>query len=201
MGKSKYKNNVEKLFRESPVVSHDSLARIIGNKGKKSYTKRMINYLIKKESIKRITKGYYTTRDDASLSVFCFQPAYFGLQDALSFYNIWEQETIPVIITSRNARSGIRKIIGSNVLIRTIKKKYFFGIDYHQQGNVAIPYSDIEKTFIDMIYFKEKMSQSVIDNFKRKLDKKKLGRYLRVYPVRTRRLVFFCLQEKLTRAD
>ena len=183
MGKTKYKENVLEILRKSPIVSYASISRIINhNKRVNSYTKRMINYLIKKRVIKRLTKGYYTTTDNSSLAVLCFQPAYLGLQDALSFYDIWEQETVPVIVTSRNVRQGVRSVLDTNIVLRRIKKKYLFGIEYHQQDNVALPYSDIEKTFIDMVYFKEKMSKEVIAEFKKKLNKNKLKKYLRFYP-------------------
>ena len=80
MGKEKYKKDILALFEKSPVVNIDSIARIIkSRKNVKSYVKRAVNYLIKQEKIKRITKGYYTILDNASLAVFCFQPAYLGL--------------------------------------------------------------------------------------------------------------------------
>lgn len=189
MGTSKYKQDVEALLKKSSIVSYSSIARIIMHKKKaKEYAKHMINYLIKKGDLKRITKGYYTSSDNSSLAVLCFQPSYLGLQDALSFYNLWEQETIPVIITSRNVRQGIRKVFDSNILIRRIDKKYIFGIEYYQQDNVALPYSDIEKTFIDMAYFKQPMDEETIKNFREKINKKKLKGYLKKYPERFRKI-------------
>lgn len=190
MGKEKYLKDIEALFAKSPVVNYSSINRIIKHKKNvKQYVKKIIHSLIKKDKIKRITKGYYTTSNDASLAVFCFQPAYLGLQDALSFHNLWEQETIPVIITTKKVRSGIRTILGSNVLIRRIKKRYFFGIEYNQQNKIALPYSDIEKTFIDMIYFKEKLNKDTIIAFKKRINKKKLDNYLKTYPKRIRKLI------------
>src|SRR3989344_1022643 len=189
MGSIKYKQDVERLFDKSAIVSNASISRIIGKKKNKDYTKRMINYLIKKNVIKRITKGYYTNKEDNLISVLCFQPAYLGLQDALSFHNLWEQETIPVIITSKNIRIGIRKILGKNVMLRRINKRYFFGYDYHQYGNIALPYSNIEKTFIDLVYFKENIDKEVLKNIKRKLNRKKLNNYLKMYQMRFRRIM------------
>jgi len=183
MGKEKYKNDILALFEKSPIVSYNSIERIIKNKRKvKGYVKRAINYLIKQGKIKRITKGCYTTSNNSSLAVFCFQPSYLGLQDALSFHNLWEQETIPIIITSKNIRTGIRDILGGNVLIKKLDKKYFFGINYYQENNYALPYSDIEKTFIDMIYFNQPLDKETIKEFKKKLDKKNLKIYLKKYP-------------------
>ncbi|MEK6829449.1 MAG: hypothetical protein AABY15_04930 [Nanoarchaeota archaeon] len=197
MGKTKYKQKIEELFKKSPIVSNASMAMIVNHKEKKKgYTKRMINYLIKKGLIKRLTKGTYTVNNNNSLIVLSFQPAYLGLQDALSFYDIWEQETIPVIITSRNVRSGIRNILGGNVLIRTINKKYLFGIEYQQQENIALPYSDIEKTFIDMIYFKEKLTDEAKKNIIKKINKKKLNSYLKAYPHRFRKMALKLLNSR-----
>ncbi len=184
MGKSYYQTDIMTLFKKSPVVSYRSIEQIIKAKNKKvkQYTKQVVRNLLKSGKIKRLAKGYYSLFDDPSLVVFCYKPAYLGLQDAMSFHGIWEQETIPVIITSRKIRQGIREINRTNVNIRRIDKKYLFGIEYHQQDNIALPYSDIEKTFIDMVYFNQNMDNIVIKNFKKRIDKKKLKNYLKIYP-------------------
>ena len=124
MGKKKYIQDIENLFKKSPVVNAKSIDMIVNKKKHvKVYAKQLIRSLILKRKIKRITKGFYTSEDNISISVFCFKPAYLGLQDALSFHNLWEQETIPVIISARKIRVGIRSIMGNNVLIRRISKK------------------------------------------------------------------------------
>lgn len=188
MGQKKYLKKIKSLFKKSPVVNADSISRIIRSKKQvKQYNKQLIRNLILKGKIKRLTKGCYTLYDDPSLAVFCFSPAYLGLQDALSFHNLWEQETIPVIVTARKVRPGIRKILGTNVLIRRLNKKYFFGFEYYEHGKFYIPYSNIEKTFIDMVYFKEKLSDEAIKEITKKINKRKLNSYLKVYPKRTRK--------------
>ncbi len=190
MGKEKYIRVIENLFGKSAVVSSSSIARIVKNKKKtKQYTKQLIRNLISKGKIKRLTKGYYTSYEEVSLSVFCFKPAYLGLQDAISFHDLWEQETIPIIITTRKIRQGIRKVMGMNVLIRRLNKEYFFGFSYHKEGNFYFPYSDIEKTFIDMVYFREKLSKEALKKIKRRIDKRKLNRYLEHYPPKFRKKV------------
>lgn len=187
MGKKKYTQDVENLFNKSPVVSAKSIERIVNkNKKVKQYTKQLIRNLILKGRIKRLTKGFYTSLDNISISVFCFKPAYLGLQDALSFHNLWEQETIPVIVTTRMIRVGIRSIMGSNVLIRRLAKKYFFGFDYYDHKNIYLPYSNIEKTLIDLAYFNERLNMEILDKIKKKIDVKKLKLYLKAYPKRFR---------------
>lgn len=191
MGKQKYFAEIENLFDKSDVISMDSITKTIRNKKRvKQYDKKLIRNLVLKGKIKRLAKGFYTKHDDPSLAVFCFSPAYLGLQDALSFHNLWEQETIPIVITAKKIRQGSRKILGANVLIRRIDKKYIFGFEYCKQGEFYLPYSDIEKTFIDMVYFNETISSEVIKNVRKIADKKKLIKYLRAYPEKFRKKVF-----------
>lgn len=191
MGKEKYQKQIEVLFEKSPVVDFSSIERIIKSKKNiKQYTKQLIRNLVLRNKIKKLAKGQYTKHNESGLAVFCFKPSYLGLQDALSFHNLWEQETIPVIITTKKVRQGIRKIFeNTNILIRRIDKKYFFGFDYYKEGDFYFPYSDIEKTFIDLIYFKQNIDEETLKNFRKKLDKKKLKGYLKKYPEKFRKRV------------
>ncbi len=183
MGKVKYLHRVENLFKRSPVVNFNSIVRIVGSK---NYTKQILRLLIKKKKIKRICKSYYSIYEDPSLIVFCYKPSYLGLYDALSFHDLWEQETVPIVITCVKARQGIRKVLGSNVIIKRIKPKYVFGFDYYKNNSFYLPYSDIEKTLIDFFYFKEKLDKEILRKLIKKADKKKLKSYLKVYPKRIR---------------
>ena len=195
MGKKIHKDKILKLFEESTIVDFKSIEKIVRDKKSRSqYAKQLVNQLLKQGEIKKISKGIYTKYDEASLAVFAFKPSYLGLQDALSFHNIWEQETIPIIITTRKVRTGIRKAIDSNLLIKKIHKKYMFGFEYFKQDTFAIPYSDLEKTFIDMVYFKQPISKEVLENIKKKIKKRKLNSYLKKYPRRFREKVMRVLR-------
>lgn len=103
--------------------------------------------MLKKGKINRIGKGIYTKHNEISLAVFSFKPAYLGLQSALSYHRIWEQETIPIIITTKKVRRGIRSVMGKNILLRNMDKKYFFGLEYIEEGGFYIPYSDLENSY------------------------------------------------------
>ncbi|MFH1398678.1 MAG: hypothetical protein ABIG95_01035 [Candidatus Woesearchaeota archaeon] len=177
MGKDKHKSKILALFRRSPVVSFDSIQRVVGDKG---YSKQLVRNM----KIFPLAKGYYSSQENPQLFVFCMKPAYLGLQDAMSFHGLWEQETIPIVITGRKIRQGIRAIMGMNVLVRRINPKYVFGFDYLQSGDLYLPYSDIEKTFIDMVYFREPLSKEALDSFRAKIDITRLKSYLKKYPLR-----------------
>ena len=180
MGKVKYILQIREFFKQSPVVDINSLKKFILKKDKR-YIYYIINSLLKKKEIKRITKGYYSIHGDPSLIVFCFKPAYLGLQDALSIHNLWEQETNPVVLTTSNVRTGVRTVFGRNAVFRRIKPEYLFGFDYINSGDFYFPYSDIEKTLIDMVVFKQPLDKETIREFKKKIDKKKLKEYLKRY--------------------
>ncbi len=186
MAKQKYLTKIEELFEKSPVVSFSDIDRIVRHKKDTDYAKQIVNKLIFRGKIKRLTKGCYTKFDEAGLSVLCFKPAYLGLQSALSFHKLWEQETIPVIITSKFIRPSIRKSIGMNILIRRAKKEYMFGYEYFDDSGFYLPYSDIEKTFIDFVVFRNRLSPEIIREFKKKINIKKINEYLKKYPERIR---------------
>jgi predicted transcriptional regulator of viral defense system len=181
MGKQIHLKKIENLFDKSPVVDFKSIERIIGVNKKSNYAKLLVYNLIKSGKIYKLGKGIYTKYPETSLAVFAFKPGYLGLQSALSFFGIWEQETIPVVLTGKKVRRGIRNIMGSNILIRNIDKRYLFGFDLQKEGSFYLPYSDLEKTFIDMVVFNQKMSDEVVKNIKRKINKNKLKKYLKKY--------------------
>jgi len=181
MGKQIYLDRVEEFFKKSKVVDFKSIERIVGTKKKANYAKLLISNLLKKGKIKKISKGIYSMHDENSLAVFAFKPAYLGLQSALSYLGIWEQETIPIIVTTKKVRRGVRRAIGANVLIRNIDEKYFFGYSFVKEGELYLPYSDLEKTFIDMVVFNQRLDKEILRAIKKRLDKKKLGNYLKRY--------------------
>jgi len=170
---------VREFLESTPVANLQSISALVGDK---NYAYVVMNHLVKRGEVKRITRGYYTVRDDPSLLVHCLKPAYIGLQDAMSFHNLWEQETSPIIITNRRVRRGIREVMGHNVLVRRISRDYFFGYDHYEHGDFSLPVSDVEKTFIDMVYFGE-MEKSMVRKFKTRIDRKRLESYLTKYPV------------------
>ncbi|MBI3033882.1 hypothetical protein HYY72_01875 [Candidatus Woesearchaeota archaeon] len=177
MGTVKYRNAVIALVRKTPVVTVDSIRKIAGE----MYVHLLLHTMVKKGELHRITKGCYSHIDDPALAVFCFQPAYLGLQDALSIHNIWEQETNPVILTTKKVREGTREILHTNVLLRHIPVKYYFGFEYVQYGEAHIPVSDIEKTLLDMVHFKQPLDKGILRTMREHIDKRKLQQYLKMY--------------------
>ncbi|MFH1072431.1 MAG: hypothetical protein V1743_03305 [Nanoarchaeota archaeon] len=186
MGKQKYQERIAELFAKSPVVEFASLQRIIGSA---PYAKLSVSVALRQGKIKRLARGIYTIHDDISLSVYAFRPGYLGLQSALSYHRIWEQETVPVIITSRTTRLGTREIMGGNVHVHRISKKYLFGYTLYRDGQLYFPYSDVEKTIIDVVWFRQALDADAIKKAKRMMDTARLKKYLEAYPLSFRKKV------------
>lgn len=187
MGTRIHLDKIEQLLEKSPVVDFKSVERIVKSKKSRSnYAKLLISDLLRRGVIHKVGKGYYSKYNESSLAVFAFPPAYLGLQSALSHFGLWEQETIPIILTARKVRRGVREILGVNVLIRNINQKYLFGFELVKEGNFYLPYSNLEKTLIDLVVFKEKIDDSVLKELRKKIDDKKLRNYLRRYPKKIR---------------
>lgn len=182
MGKIKYLSDIRSIIDDNIVFSINDIKRIILSKGgNPDYAKLLLYNLESKGVINRVIKGYYSRYDDPNVITYCIKPSYVGLESALSFYNIWEQETNVVLITTRRIRTGTKKVFGANVVIHSIDDKYFFGFDHIDYYDLKIPISDIEKTFIDCIYYNRYLSKETLKNIYKKIDKVKLKRYLKRY--------------------
>jgi len=180
----KYKKQLYDNFKKSKVFSLRDVRILFNNKNiSKDYSKNLMSNLIKEKKIHKITNGKYTFQEEIMCIGFAFSPFYYGLQEALSLHNLHEQETNAIIITTNKIKPGIREIMDTNVYLRRIDKKYFFGYDFIKYYDIEIPVSDIEKTLIDLVYYKESISKDVILEIKKKIDLIKLNKYLEKYPI------------------
>src|SRR3989344_334379 len=164
------------------------------------YLHFLIHYLLKKGKLKRLAKGSYTFREDVMAAGFAFSPFYYCLHQALSLKNALSQAANPVIITTRKIRPGVRGIMGTNVVVRRISPKMFFGFEMKEHYGLFIPVSDTEKTFIDFIYFRQKIHADTMQFFIKRIDRKKLDKYLKKTPKWARKRVLHLLaQGKISR--
>lgn len=183
-------DKVRELAQKNPYFTIYEVLRLIENK---DYAYLILNQLEKRGEIFRLARGFYSKYDDPSLIVYYFKPAYIGLHDAMSYLNLWEQETITIVITVKNVRRGMRKTLGNNILVRRIKPKYFFGFDLLKVDDIYLPVSDVEKTLIDLIYFKE-WKDEYLKYFRNRVNPKTLKEYLGKYPRRIKEKTLKILQ-------
>ncbi|MCW1294639.1 MAG: hypothetical protein OH338_03000 [Candidatus Parvarchaeota archaeon] len=179
MGKVKYREEFIEYFKDRNYFSIKDAELFLMQKGAtKEYARLMLYAMERKGKIRRLKRGYYSFNSNLDAIGFIFEPFYYGLQEALSLHGLWEQQTNPVIITTRKVRTGVRSILGRNVVVRRIQRKMFFGYEAKRIGSSFIPVSDVEKTLIDFVYFKVKITKEVLEKMEKRLDKEKLQRYL-----------------------
>jgi len=177
-----YAKEIEDEFRKSPAFTMNDVKKIIHERTSNAYLKLLLYNLVKKGRLNRITKSTYTYNEDVEAVGFAFRPFYYGLQEALSLRNLWEQETNPVIITPKKVRTGTRAFLGRNYVIKRITRSKFFGFELIKYYDFWIPVSDIEKTLIDFVDFGEKISEETLSEIKKKIKKDVLDEYLAKYP-------------------
>jgi len=172
-------SKVREFVSKTPVFRARDIELIVGNR---EYSSVLLHNLVRRGEARRMVKGWYASTPDPTFSVYAFRPAYIGLQEALSLRDLWEQETNVVIVTCLTVRPGPREVMGSNVILHRIDKRYFFGFDHIDYGTTSVPVSDLEKTVIDLVYYRELPGRDVLQTLERKVDKRRLGAYLRRYP-------------------
>lgn len=180
----KYLTAIKERYKDKILFTKRDIKILLNHNLKNNYLNLLIHNLVKQKKIRKLAKGAYTFREELEVVGFAYSPFYYGLQDALSYHKLWEQETIPVVITSKKIKPGIRKINDSNVLLKRISRKYLFGIDYIKIKDLDVPISDLEKTYIDMIYYKQPISIELKQEFKNKINIKKFEEHLKNYSLR-----------------
>jgi len=175
----KYMTEFLDNFRDKYIFSTNDVKRFLAyRKANNNYYKIFLYNLIKENKIHKIRYGYYSFNDDIMITGLSYRPFYYGLENALSLLNLWEQETNPVIITPLHVRTGIMNFDGRNYIVRKISREMFFGYHYIKYFNFYIPVSDLEKTLIDLIYYNEKIPDCLFNNIKKKANKNILKNYI-----------------------
>lgn len=106
---------------------------------------------------------------------------YFGLETALKFNNLTHEFfTVTYIINDSIARTRIRKIMGRKVKFhKFVNNMFSFGIVNH-----VFPYSDPEKTLLELYYLKH-YNKGNFEEVAKNLSKNKLLKYSKNYDKKT----------------
>ncbi len=197
----KYAKEFREYFSKKTVFSvRDIKLRFVHKKISPAYVSVLLNHLMKRKEIHRVAKGKYSFRSDPNVIAFAIQPSYFGLQDALSLHGLWQQQTIPILITSRKTRSGFRTVLGSKVLVKRIQRSLFFGVEMLKYSDYWVPVSDTEKTLIDFFYFNQPLEKSVLKKLLKKANWPKMREYLKRIPKKTRKKIEKALETSKEKA-
>ncbi|MFP3950486.1 MAG: type IV toxin-antitoxin system AbiEi family antitoxin domain-containing protein [Candidatus Micrarchaeia archaeon] len=191
----KYVKKFREHFYGVPVFTTNDARLFLSSLGaSREYVYLFLNHLLRKGEIRRIKKGTYTFGSDPMLAGFAYRPSYHGLQDALSVLGLWDQETNTILITPLKVRGGVHQMLGGKIIVRRISRKMFFGFEMKKYFDYWIAVSDVEKTLIDFVYFKEPLQQETLEEIKKRIDKKKMGSYLKKCPAGLEKQVLSLLE-------
>lgn len=181
----KYINEFLKHFSKVPAFSARDAELFLTYIGSsKKYPKRFLQNMLVGNKIFRLAKGEYTVHRNSDVIGFAFSPFYYGLAYALSYYSVLEERANPVIITTKSVRSGTRKSMGINISVFKLPKRMFFGYVMVKGESFYYPVSNLEKTFLDLVYFDISLRKDTLHRLADRLDHKKLKEYLAHYPSR-----------------
>lgn len=189
-----YTKQLQQAFSTRPSFTIAEVKRLYP-KASPAYVSLMLHNLWKEGKIYRISRGAYSCSDDPTVAGFAFRPFYLGLQDAMSIHGIWEQETNPVVITPRKVRGGLRRYAGGNYVVRRICRKLFFGYETIKYSGFFVPVSTIEKTFIDMVHYRQFIPDDALTEFRKRIKKKELNGLLKRCPNGLRKKVLAALKK------
>ena len=203
---------IDKLrLKKEKVLSKKEIVEVI-KEHQKIYKKKLNfvslwTYLRKDSYIKRIIGDYYYLFSlDERYNSYCqFSEEeliflvlekmkirwYLGLENALKENKInWQVFNITTIINEKF--SGLKKLGNSQFrFIKTKKEKFNFGLIKKRTGNnVRYFYSDMEKTYLDFLYFysyEGKDIKIVEENLDFKVKKNKLRQYAKNYSKKIQR--------------
>ena len=208
------KKIIDKLrANHEKILSKEEIIKTIIDYSKVYKTKvnllSLWTYLRKDNYIKRILGDYYYVYSlDERYNKYCkFSEEelvflvlekmnikwYLGLESALKKHKtIWQ--ALNVVIIVNNHFSGIKELGNAKFkFIKTKDNKFKFGLIRDKTNNsVKYFYSDLEKTYLDFLYFssyKGKDIKSLKKNLDFKIEKNKVIKYAEHYPNKIREVI------------
>lgn len=169
-------------FKDWKVFTFRDVKMLFRNQLNSNAVGVLIHRNIEKGVLHKITNGVYTYSDNVMVYGYAFGDFYYGVGFALDYYDIISQVMNPVIITTSKASPGPRDVNGKPIFIYRIKEDMFFGYTFKKINGIEVPISDVEKTFIDTVYYNFKLEQYVYGIIQQRLNYAKLDEYLKMCP-------------------
>lgn len=182
-----YEKRFAEHFSKVPIFTSGDARRFLKKMGaSEAYIKLFMHNQLKRHGLRRIGKGAYTFNDADAVVGFAFAPFYYGMEYALTIRRLWTQMADPVIITTRKVVPGMRESAGTQITVRRISERMFFGMEQVIYEGMFIPVSDAEKTLIDLIYYRVNIGAEDMGALIAACDKEKLRKYSKRCSARVR---------------
>ena len=175
-----YEKRFAEHFSKVQIFTFKDASRFLKRLGaSEAYVKLFMHNRLKK-GMRRIGKGAYTFQDTDAVIGFAYSPFYYGMEYALTIHRLWTQMADPVIITTRSVVPGEREAGGTQITIRKISGRMFFGTERLLYDGMFVPVSDVEKTLIDFIYYRVNIGAEDMSSLVAACNKGKLRKYSRL---------------------
>ena len=156
------------------------------------FHRRRLNEWQEKGYIKKLRRGYYMFSDlslqEETLFLMAnklYGPSYVSLETALSYYGLIPEGVYSMTSVSTKKTSRFKTPITS-FIYRNIKPELFFGYRLEKYGGQRFKMAEIEKAFLDYVYFNPKIADASgfyewrfnSEEFLAKADLQKLKKYM-----------------------
>ena len=157
----------------------------VRHKISRATTQVTLSRMVKSGRIYRVMKGVYSTSNSVESAGFAFSPFYYGGLSALMIRDLIDDQVKMEVMTTKKVRRSNFKVFGNaGLILHNIPDRCYFGFNEVHYANGVVPVSDPEKTLIDMLYFKIRLSAQDYNPLVGAIDKAKLASYLKKYNVR-----------------
>jgi predicted transcriptional regulator of viral defense system len=146
-----------------PVFTLDDFASLIHKDT--SYSKIVLNRLLKRGLIERVQRDRYTThKDPLIVSTNIAHPSYISLWYALNYYHLTEQipSEISVLTTLRRSVNRI-SFHGAQITFTRIPSIYLFGYGKTSIGGFEVFIAEKEKAILDSVLLKRVSLSEIIE--------------------------------------
>lgn len=184
-------DEISAVFRDFKTFTFNDIRIALRYKHKNISDKTIqvtLSRMAKRKRIYSITKGVYSPEKRDEVAGFAFTPFYYGGMAALMIRDMIDDQVKMEIMTTRRVKTSFVAVFGgdSAVVVHHIPRKYYFGFEDLKYGDITVPVSDLEKTLIDLFYYRERLSLQDYAGILKGIRKDVLERYLKHYDKHTK---------------
>ena len=149
----------------------------------------------KKGYVKKICKGFYIFSDTKineqtlfAIANHIYEPSYISLEMALSIYGLIP-EAVYVITSVTSKKTRVLNSTVGNFMYKHVKPQLLFGYQIKEYNGYSYKIADVEKAFLDYLYFNSKIKDEEsfesmrfnVEAFKEIINMQKFNNYLEAF--------------------
>ncbi len=180
-------SEITKMFGSWPVFTTDDAFNFLSGSRKVSRktVQVTLSRMVAGGKLYHLSKGKFSFSKSAEIAGFSYSPFYYGGAAALMIRDLIDDQVKMEVMTTKVVRKRNAKILGGTAIImHHLPRDYYFGFNDVKYLGRTIPVSDPEKTFIDLLYFRIRLSGQDYYPLINAMDGRRLASYLKRYKKR-----------------